>query len=161
MPDPSPQPQPPAAADPELPPGLAGDLRALHAWPAVAVPGAVDAAILEDARRGFWQRHRAWRAIRWAGATAAAAAAVFIVVVAVQRNRGLTNVAATQQQFVPGDVDRSGRVDMVDALALARRLDAGASAPSAGEDANGDGVLDRRDVDHVALAAVRLPGVVQ
>ncbi|MEW6249270.1 MAG: hypothetical protein AB1716_01370 [Planctomycetota bacterium] len=48
-----------------------------------------------------------------------------------------------------------GRVTILDAFALARRLKA-AEALAARDDHNGDGLVDRRDIDALALAAVRL-----
>ena len=52
-------------------------------------------------------------------------------------------------------IDGSGRVDILDAWALARRLRAPANG-GAGMDVNGDGRVDRGDVDAVAMVAVRL-----
>jgi hypothetical protein len=60
-----------------------------------------------------------------------------------------------KKQAVKGDVDGSGRVDIVDAMILARHLKAG-DATEAAWDANGDAKVDQRDVDAVAAAAVSL-----
>ena len=54
------------------------------------------------------------------------------------------------------DVNRDGRVDVLDAFALARAVDAGEGRPA--WDFNRDGAVDRADVDAVALAAVSLGG---
>ena len=62
--------------------------------------------------------------------------------------------ALRQLASVPGDFDRSGRVDILDAFALARQLDSDV-VPTLG-DFNGDGRIDRADVDAIAMAAVRL-----
>jgi hypothetical protein len=53
------------------------------------------------------------------------------------------------------DIDRSGRVDILDAFKLARQIKAGLQ-PSEKWDMNGDGQVNRKDVDLVAFAAVRL-----
>ena len=53
------------------------------------------------------------------------------------------------------DIDGNGRVDILDAFTLARHIEARQPA-EAMWDFNGDGLIDRRDVDTVALAAVRL-----
>jgi hypothetical protein len=53
------------------------------------------------------------------------------------------------------DLDHSGQVDVLDAFLLARKLAAGTAGPEF--DLNGDGVVDRRDVDLAANQAVRLP----
>lgn len=51
------------------------------------------------------------------------------------------------------DVDRSGRVDILDAFAVARSI---RHADSAEHDLNGDGRVDQSDIDLVARDAVRL-----
>jgi hypothetical protein len=49
-------------------------------------------------------------------------------------------------------------VDIVDALALARRMESGDSAPRrTGEDLDHDGKITRADVEQVAQLAVKLP----
>jgi hypothetical protein len=60
------------------------------------------------------------------------------------------------------DIDRNGRVDILDAFKLARqiesagRTEANLSLREQGWDMNGDGLVNRNDVDLVASAAVRL-----
>ena len=143
---------------PEAPAGLVEALGGLYrAGP--AVPVEVDRAILSEARAGYARRRRFWLAARAVGAASAAAAAIVIAVVAY-RGRGPAGsgpVAATQGAVsaVPGDMDGSGRVDILDALVLAKKVQANpAGAPGSREDVNGDGELDRRDVDRVAEIAV-------
>ena len=53
------------------------------------------------------------------------------------------------------DFDRDGRVDILDAFALARRIEEGGES-SRRWDLNEDGAVDRRDVDAIAMAAVSL-----
>ena len=53
------------------------------------------------------------------------------------------------------DFDRNGRVDILDAFGLARGLE-GTAAPGPEWDLDGNGIVDRRDVDLMAMAAVRL-----
>jgi hypothetical protein len=66
------------------------------------------------------------------------------------RVQGLAKVSLIQ-----ADVDGNGTVNILDAFALARHVDA--QRPSEAKwDLNADGLVDRRDVDTVALAAVRL-----
>jgi hypothetical protein len=54
---------------------------------------------------------------------------------------------------VPADIDGDGKVNILDALVLARRVDA--QEPGA-RDVNKDGAVDRDDVDAVAMLAVSL-----
>ncbi len=56
---------------------------------------------------------------------------------------------------VPADIDLNGRVDILDAFKLARHIESDAR-PDARWDINGDGLVNRTDVDNVARAAVRL-----
>ncbi len=149
--------QDPAAPDEaDLPPRLAAALRRLHdALP--AIPPAVDNAILSDARQGFARRRRFRLAVRWAGGFAAAVAAVVVVAVNLYRGEPARDVATSG---IRGDVDGNGRVDILDAFVLAKKLEA-TPARTTGGDVNGDGVVDRQDVDAVAVLAVRLPGGAQ
>jgi hypothetical protein len=64
-----------------------------------------------------------------------------------------TSIAAAAE--VASDIDHSGRVDILDAFKLARQIKAGLQ-PSEKWDMNGDGLVNRKDVDLVAFAAVRL-----
>ena len=53
------------------------------------------------------------------------------------------------------DINRDGRVDILDAFQLARELGSG-QKPAPGLDLNGDGVVDSRDVEIIAVQAVKL-----
>ena len=77
-----------------------------------------------------------------------AAAAVLIGIGAVWFAMGLRPVA-------PGDVDRSGRVDIVDAYGLAVRLRSGQKLDLV-YDVNGDGKVDERDVEEIARRSVAI-----
>jgi hypothetical protein len=151
------QAQPEPLDDPGLPARLVEDLGGLYRAGLPAVPGTLNAAILQEARAGFARRRRFWLVARAAGATAAAAAAAVVVLVLYldRKDAGMAPVAGTQGAVQQGDVDANGRVDILDAFLLAKKVDEkGPAAP--GEDVNGDGVVDRRDVDRVAEIAVRL-----
>jgi hypothetical protein len=66
---------------------------------------------------------------------------------------GVTAAAASRVDSMRRDVDRNGRVDILDAFALARMI---RQDDSAFNDINGDGRSDQRDIDLVARDAVRL-----
>jgi hypothetical protein len=153
--------------DPVLPERLRADLIASFG-PAPRVSPETDARILASARAGFARRLRFRLLARAAGAVGAVAAAVTIFVFVKHHHwdpRPQPSVVATGTKIRPGDADRSGRVDILDAFVLAKKVesDAHPAAPlSAWEDVNGDGALDRRDVDQVAALAVALtPGNLQ
>ncbi|MBM4036482.1 MAG: hypothetical protein FJ291_32500 [Planctomycetes bacterium] len=150
---------------------LRDDLAALYSAPQ-AVPPAVDAAVLARARRHLAPRLLARVAPRWAAAAVAAitaavaaiAAAVLLFVVLLGPMRDapepiakLTphSAAKVLATFEKADINRDGQVDILDAFALARQLDA--KLPRKEEwDITGDGSVDRRDVDAIAIAAVKL-----
>jgi hypothetical protein len=150
--------------DEALPPTLLADLSALY--PAPRVPLAVDRRVLNDAAAVYARqaRHRRW--LRWGGAGAAAAAAVLVVGLILHRPGGPPGRTYTHSGTLPpgspglpGDVDGDGRVDILDAFGLARKLrDAnGRRLPGNRiEDVNGDGVIDEKDVDLIAQRAVRV-----
>ena len=91
--------------------------------------------------------------LRWALPPAAAAAVILWFVVSPfitpDVGRRSMEVAAAQ------DIDGNGRVNILDALALARNIE---SNQTTGRpwDFNGDGEINRKDVDTVARSAVRL-----
>jgi hypothetical protein len=120
--------------DPDLPPRLTHELRSLYESP-LAVPARVDAAILNRARAQML-RHRWRKRLLWAGAAAAAACVAIVTYVSIPT--------------------RPKPLDIVDALHLARQIEAGR-----GRDVNGDGRIDKADVDALAMMAVRLNGGVQ
>jgi len=62
---------------------------------------------------------------------------------------------ATRQLADHRDIDGNGRVDILDALALARNIKDNRVAEQPW-DFNGDGAIDRQDVDTVAQSAVSL-----
>jgi len=84
-------------------------------------------------------------------ALAAAAVVVLGLGVGLLVNRRINPPAAIARE----DVDRNGKVDILDAFALARKLQQGRTAGTA-LDLNGDGVVDQRDIDWVAARAVKL-----
>lgn len=143
--------------DPQLPPRLADELRLLYQH-RIDVPRDLEQSISAEARFHFRRRAHLRLLLRWSGGAAAAAAIAVAVwlwpehAVLVRQDRSA--VAARQ------DLNGDGSVDILDAYELARRLEGG-QAP-AGADVTGDGRTDRRDVDALALAAVRVEkGAVQ
>jgi len=122
---------------------LTKDLRRLYQPPS-AVPRRVDQAILAHAHRHLRPRTRIWLY------RIAAAAAVLLIAV------GLVFMEkAGTRPMLSGDIDHSGSVNILDALQLARRIED--SKPLEPRwDLNGDGIVDRKDVDAVGYLAVRL-----
>ena len=131
--------------DDTLPPEIEARLRHDAERTTVLVPPAVDEAVLSRARERFAEirrrRSRA-KAVWWMSA-----AACFVALAL------LASSLIKAPHFERADVDRNGRVDILDAFALARRIQEGTAA---GFDLNRDGVVDKRDVDFVAAQAVRL-----
>jgi len=144
--------QPPGEPDP--PASLRRALDDLH--PPMSPPDGFDEATLESARRALEQRGRGRLLRRIGGAAAAAAglalvASIWLVFLGGPGGSG----APPRATLIAEDIDASGRVDVRDALIAARTLASDAQPPDAW-DFTRDGVVNQRDVDHIAARAVRL-----
>lgn len=150
--------------DEDLDPGvsekLSADLDALFK-PQLSVPSEVDRAVLDRAGAHFAGREFAKsgkRRFRWIGlwkVAAAAAVVIFAFSLNLTEEPAPTVHYADVAQAGTVDFDRNGRVDILDAFKLARQIEL-ASNTEIGWDINGDGLVNRADVDAVAMAAVRL-----
>lgn len=162
----------------ELPPEVVAELRA-RTLPDVAISEDVDQAVLADARQILSarpsKRLSRWRQWTLGLVSVGSLAAALLIFVwpqmdspeAVDRNEmsvasGDAPEAASADSaplmtaaFRKEDIDHDGRVDILDAFALARQLEDPQSSPTNG-DQNGDGVFDEDDVSYVALTAVML-----
>ncbi len=125
---------------------LAHDLEALFE-PKGMVPPHVDRAVMDLVARRLSARPEHRRFVHWY-TWAAAAAAVVVVAFLV---RDITSPPQTVSRM---DINADGVVDVIDALKLAKAVDA--SATQSQWDINADGAVDDRDVDLVAAAVVRL-----
>ncbi len=130
--------------DDRMPDGLKADLEVLYRR-TVPVPPGVDEAILVLARR----RRVAWP---WAMAGSAAAIAAAVGLAVWLHSPGASERFA-RTPLALAEYTRTG--DIRDAFFLARQLKAGVR-PGLRWDTNGDGVVDQRDVDALAMDAVRL-----
>jgi hypothetical protein len=141
----------------DLPRPLQDGLHALH--PTRPVPPELDERILFLARDAFARRLRTRMFFRRTAAVGGAVAAAIALFFGVQAMRPTTpsQVVVNSAEHVIGDVNGDGRVDIVDALALARRVEAGDAAPRKWEDLDHDGKVTRADVEQVAQLAVKLP----
>ncbi len=129
-----------------------------------SVSSEIDKSILADARRYFEQpgsaslrpaRPRKISAWQWTAiaSTITAACAVSVVWQPAEKT-GESFIKATKVQEPEGsDVDRNGRVDILDAFALARQIRDGVGS---GHDINHDGRFDQRDIELVAGESVKL-----
>ena len=137
------------ANDPRISAELAERLQALGG-PRVAVPPRTDEAILTQARRHFAGIGRSRRVIafpRWLAAAAVVALCAWLSHLWLS-NPGASSIARE-------DINHDGRVDVLDAFAVARRLQQG-QVNAAQFDFNRDGVVDQRDIDVIAVQAVKL-----
>ncbi len=141
---------------------LSSALRRIH-HPPFDVPADREARILWNARK---QAVRARKdrsglrvpdvAARWAAAAVAVLAIASFLDGARSTQAPLAPRQALSTPALSADVNGDGRIDILDAFALARAVDA--HRASAHWDLNRDRVVDRADVDLVAASAVRLRG---
>jgi hypothetical protein len=133
--------------DLDLPPRLAEALRDAYAH-RPTIPADRERLLLSSARTRFDQQARRRRLVRWTSGFAAGLAAVLAVVVWLNR-------PTPARPTLAGDLNADGKLDIVDALVLARHVQANDPADKAW-DTNRDGRVDQNDVDTLATAAVRL-----
>ena len=128
----------------------------------------VDRAVIDRAYEHFAQKKftktkvRRFRLVHlW---KVAAAAAVIILAFSLdltqqtvqerpEQNQAVRSVAVVEGRN--NDIDHNGRVDILDAFTLAKQIESD-RYNEADCDINGDGIVDNKDIDTVALAAVRL-----
>ena len=141
-----------------VPSKLSADLNSLF-QPQDGVPPEVDRAVLNRADKHFAGiksvKGRILR-IHWAWRIAAAAAVIiFAFSLDLTQQTGPVTDSISLNETQVADIDRNGRVDILDAFKLARHIESAGLAETKW-DVNGDGLIDRSDVDTVAFAAVRL-----
>jgi Dockerin type I domain len=152
-------PGPDEQADPRdpdrLPDALTQRLSSMHDA-RLSVPPQIDQAVLSRAQERFADTPDT-RALRWRriAAPLAAAAAIALGVWIVWPSA--TPPTPSPPIVIAGDIDHNGSVDILDAFALARRLDAGQPVP-ANWDMTADGRVDRADVSAITTIAVSLSG---
>jgi hypothetical protein len=166
----------------DMPDDMKRDLRRIYRRE-IDVPARTDDAVMSAAARVMAQRRRRLWVRRWAPVAAAAVVALAVVTAIIPGSRMSSKLApvATQSDYtspgkqMQGDTTAKssaqetvvasapvgeakspvGKPTILDAFALARGLDAGQQM-DARWDVNGDGVVDKRDVDALAMAAVKL-----
>ncbi len=140
----------------DTPKELLDDLSALYSGE-VSVPPDVDRAVMAMARERLSPQMPPRLVLRWkwAAATVATAAVVVLVCIMSTRERDREPHSLVSQPIKKEDFDGNGEVDILDAFALARHIES-TRTPNEKWDINGDGTVDRRDVDRIAMAAVSL-----
>jgi|TARA_B100001971_G_scaffold210115_1_gene234941 hypothetical protein len=162
--------------EPGVPAKLVADLKGLHKEH-IFVPPKVDESILDAAREHLGDTsgksaeqepmRQPWilQWAPWASAAACLMLILFLTFPGGKQNSSLTSDAAPRQPFPspaivatkisPKDINRDGQVDILDAFALANRLEDG-EAHQDQWDMNGDGQVDQADVDEISAVAVKL-----
>ena len=166
---------------------LVADLKSLHKEH-VFVPPKVDESILNAAQEHLGETSRKpiepkiapqlWT-LQWAPWAAAAACLMLLLFLTfpvgkqpspsasaetsrmaleVAPRQPLPSLATVATKFSPKDINKDGQVDILDAFALASRLEAGRTDEDQW-DMNGDGQVNQADVDEISAVAVKLePG---
>ncbi|NQT01812.1 MAG: hypothetical protein HQ580_07315 [Planctomycetes bacterium] len=126
--------------------------------PQFSVPPEVDRAVMDRAYQRFtpkhW-RHRILQHISIWRIAAAAAVIIFAFSLNLTQKSGPTTSQSLLVEARAVDIDRNGRVDILDAFKLARYIES-AEHTEKKWDVNGDGLVNGNDVDLVASAAVCL-----
>src|SRR6266576_4776 len=117
----------------------------------IFVPPAIDRTILKAAERQFSPAGRGRSRRGWWGTGLATASAVVVAfaLVTSQWQR------VAKGRFALEDVNHDGKIDILDAFALARQVKQGGASDKI-LDFNGDGVVDEKDVATIAAQAVKL-----
>jgi len=141
-------------AEPMAPARLIAALRSRSLRGArVDVPPSVDAAVMEQAREKLGQNPPVRIVIalpRWLAAAAVVLAGAGVSFLLFRAATPGTGTASSNE-----DIDHNGEVDMLDAFALARKIQSGPVA-DLHYDLNGDGLVDQHDIDWIAGHAVKL-----
>lgn len=130
---------------------LSADLKAMFE-PDVSVPPEIDHAVMDRASQQLVRRDKKRRVFRWSACAAVAAVVIFVFTLNIIRQ---PHPAAFRSAFIAAktDIDQNGSVNVLDAFQLARHIES-TSRPDMKWDINGDGSVNRDDVDLVAFAAV-------
>ena len=137
------------ASEPQIPARLAAELKALYAPPRL-IPPQVDASVLGKARR-YLKNMRGLRPVIRVPQFLAAAAVVALAALI----GSLLFPSIRPAPLAREAINRDGRVNVLDAFALARQLQRGAITDQK-FDFNADGVVDQKDIDAVAARAVKV-----
>ncbi len=124
--------------------------------PQHSIPPEVDRAILDKASRKLIRPQRRHNIIRRIGIIAATAAVIILAFsLDLSRKPRQGTTVSYFAEAKSADIDHSGRVDILDAFKLARQIESAADVDTS-LDMNGDGLVNRGDVEFIAKAAVRL-----
>ena len=123
--------------------------------PPQPVPAEIDRAVLDRAGQHLIRPQRRRPVLRWVASAAAVAAVIILTFSLNLTKEPRFSTDSSGRAEAQADIDQNGRVDILDAFTLARHIES-ASRPELKLDINGDGLVNRDDVDLVAFAAVRL-----
>lgn len=141
----------------ELPEALRDAIVQMHQVP-LDIPAEIDLSILSGARRSYQKRRRASMLATRIGVGLAAAAMIAMAVRVFVPSSAVRAPVASSAQRLPltqaADVNHDGRVDILDAYVLARKI-ARHETLDPMWDLNGDGAIDQKDVDLIAGLAVQ------
>ncbi len=143
--------------DLKVSPEFSADLNTLFK-PQFSIPPEVDRAVMDRAHQQLSLKHWGHHILRHISIWRIAAAAA-VIIFAFSLNLTQKPGPTTKQSLLVGarvvDIDRNGRVDILDAFKLARYVESTELTENKW-DFNGDGLVNSNDVDVVASAAVRL-----
>jgi hypothetical protein len=145
-------------SEPKVSNEFGADLKALFT-PVTNIPPEIDRAVMDRAYQKLIPRQKKHRIFRFSACAAAAVAAVVIITLSLNLADRESRTASFRSDIIAvadkTDIDQNGSVDVLDAFRLAHHIES-ADRPDMKWDVNGDGAVDKNDVDTVAFAAVRL-----
>ena len=133
---------------------FAEDLEALFRSD-LTIPAEVDRSVMGRAHRRFVRRPGLRKLVLRLSGVAAAAAVIIFFFTFNLRETSFPVISSLDTAVQQDDFDHNGQVNILDAFKLARYIES-AKQPEIKWDINGDGLVNRGDVDSIALAAVRL-----
>ena len=121
----------------------------------IQVPPEIDQKILSRAKAQMMRRSRLRPVLRVGWAAVAAIILVALLTPAIYQHLHPKPPVAVAVRPI-GDVNGDGVVDVRDALALARKVESRSASFTQWDDVNNDKAVDQKDVDAVAMLAVRI-----
>ncbi len=119
------------------------------------IPPEIDRAIMDRAHQQLVLKRKKHHVLRWSVAAAVAAVVIFAFILDTPFIKSPTKQISSAFVASSADIDQNGRINILDAFQLARKIES-TDRLYAQWDMNHDGLVNREDIDCVAMVAVSL-----